>query len=108
MIQTDNGWNIYYREESTSIREIFATYRTCSARARRGKSNRSGTPLPALQCLFLDGLRTSGPVQETIMPFVAARQLSTRPIIDSYRDGKRTSGGKVMVDQRSLLSAPYC
>ncbi len=42
--------------------------------------------LPALQCLFLDGLRTSGPVQETIMPFVDARQLSTHPIVASYWD----------------------
>jgi len=44
------------------------------------------TALPALQCLFLDGLRTSGHVQETIMPFVAARQLSTHPIVVSCWD----------------------
>lgn len=42
--------------------------------------------LPALECLFLDGLRASGPVRDAIMPFVSARQLSTHPITASYSD----------------------
>jgi len=42
--------------------------------------------LPALECLFLDGLRASGPVRDAIRPFVAARQLSTHPIVASYWD----------------------
>jgi hypothetical protein len=42
--------------------------------------------LPALECLFLDGLRASGPVRDVIGPFVAARQLSTHPIAASYWD----------------------
>ena len=39
--------------------------------------------LPALECLFLDGLRGSGPVSDAIVPFVATRQLSTHPIAAS-------------------------
>jgi hypothetical protein len=42
--------------------------------------------IPALECLFLDGLRASGPVRDVIGPFVAARQLSTHPIVASYWD----------------------
>jgi hypothetical protein len=42
--------------------------------------------LPALECLFLDGLLASGPVRDAIGPFVAARQLSTHPVVASYWD----------------------
>jgi hypothetical protein len=42
--------------------------------------------LPALECLFLDGLRVSGPVWDAISPFVAARQFSTHPVVVSYWD----------------------
>jgi hypothetical protein len=42
--------------------------------------------LPALQCLLLDGLHTSGPVLGAISPFITARQLSTRPVVASYWD----------------------
>ena len=45
--------------------------------------------LPALECLFLDGLRGSGPVRNAIMPFVAARELSTHPIMASYWDSDK-------------------
>ena len=40
--------------------------------------------LPALQCLLLEGLHTSGPVLEAIIPFINARQHSTHPIVVSY------------------------
>ena len=36
--------------------------------------------LPALQIIFLEGLESSGPVQEGIGKFVAARQVASRPI----------------------------
>ena len=36
--------------------------------------------LPALQFMFLEGLESSGPAQEGIGKFVAARQLASRPI----------------------------
>jgi len=36
--------------------------------------------LPALQSLFLEELRSSGPVEEAIGKFVAARQLSNHPV----------------------------
>jgi hypothetical protein len=42
--------------------------------------------LPALECLFLEGLRASGPVIDVIRPFVAARQLTTHTIVASYWD----------------------
>ena len=42
--------------------------------------------LPALECLFLGGLHASGPVWDAIEPFVAARELSTHPIVASYWD----------------------
>jgi hypothetical protein len=42
--------------------------------------------LPALQCLLLEGLHTSGPVLEAISPFIAARKQSTHPIVATYWD----------------------
>ena len=36
--------------------------------------------LPSLQNIFVEGLEPSGPFQENIGQFVAARQLSGRPI----------------------------
>ena len=42
--------------------------------------------LPALECLFLEGLRASGPVWDIIRPFISARQVSTHPIATSYWD----------------------
>jgi hypothetical protein len=44
--------------------------------------------LPALQCLLLEGLHTSGPVLEAISPFITAREQSTHPIVASYWDRK--------------------
>ena len=37
--------------------------------------------LPALQNIFLEGLQPSGPVQEAIGTFIAARQLSGHPVV---------------------------
>jgi hypothetical protein len=37
--------------------------------------------LPTLQNIFLEGLRSSGPFQEGIAEFVAARQLTSHPIV---------------------------
>jgi hypothetical protein len=42
--------------------------------------------LPSLQNIFVEGLELSGPVQENIGQFVAARQLSGRPIAVSVWD----------------------
>lgn len=42
--------------------------------------------LPALQCLFLEGLRTSGPVLGAIAPFIAAREQTTHSIVASNWD----------------------
>jgi hypothetical protein len=42
--------------------------------------------LPALQCLLLEGLHTSGPVLRAIAPFTDARAQSTHPIAASYWD----------------------
>ena len=48
--------------------------------------------LPALENIFLEGLESSGPVQEGIAKFVASRQVASRPIavsswtnLDSYK-----------------------
>ena len=43
--------------------------------------------LPTLQNIFLEGLQPSGPNQEGIVKFVAARQLSGHPITVSLWDG---------------------
>jgi hypothetical protein len=40
--------------------------------------------LPALECLFLEKLYESGPVQEAIEQLVAVRQLSNHPILISF------------------------
>ena len=42
--------------------------------------------LPAMECLFLDGLRASGAVRDAIGPFIVVRQPTTHPIIASYWD----------------------
>ena len=40
--------------------------------------------LPSLENLFLEDLQQWGPVQDAIEPFVAARQLSNRPVVVSH------------------------
>ena len=45
--------------------------------------------LPALRTLFLEEPSPSGPVQEAIEQFIAARQLASRPITVSHWDRKR-------------------
>jgi hypothetical protein len=50
--------------------------------------------LPALQNIFLEGLESSGPVQEGIGKFVAARQVTSLPVVvsswaNSDRNGRR-------------------
>jgi hypothetical protein len=45
--------------------------------------------LPALRTLFLEEPSPSGPVQEAIEQFIAARQLASRPIAVSRWDRKR-------------------
>jgi len=43
--------------------------------------------LPALQNIFLEGFRSSEPVQEGIKQFISARQLTNRPVAISFRWG---------------------
>jgi hypothetical protein len=46
--------------------------------------------LPALQSIFLERLESSGPVQEGIGKFVAARQVASRPIeVSSWANSGR-------------------
>jgi hypothetical protein len=40
--------------------------------------------LPALESVFLEGLQSSGPVQEAVGKFAAARQLLGRPVTVSH------------------------
>jgi hypothetical protein len=44
--------------------------------------------LPALQNIFLEGFRSSGRVPKGITKFIAARELSGRPVIVHHRKGK--------------------
>ena len=55
---------------------------------RRVLGNRVTEVLPALQRLFLEGLRPSDPIHETIRPFVSARRLVGHPIAVSHWDGE--------------------
>jgi len=48
--------------------------------------------LPALESLLVERLNQSGPVQEAIGQFVAARQLASRPIAVTHWDGVVGSG----------------
>jgi len=48
--------------------------------------------LPALQNLFLEDPQPSGPVEEDIGQFVAARQLTRHPITASFRDSIQKQG----------------
>ena len=45
--------------------------------------------LPALQNIFLEGFQSSGPVPEGIAEFIAARELSGRPVIVHFRERKQ-------------------
>jgi hypothetical protein len=47
--------------------------------------------LPSLQNVFVKGLEPSGPFQENIGQFVAARQLSGHPIAISNRNNSTSS-----------------
>jgi hypothetical protein len=49
--------------------------------------SRTTKVLPTLQNIFLEGLQPSGPVQEGIVTFVSARQLSGHPITVSLWEG---------------------
>jgi hypothetical protein len=40
--------------------------------------------LPILECIFLEGLEPSGPVEEAIGQFVAARRLLGHPVVVSH------------------------
>jgi hypothetical protein len=51
--------------------------------------------LPALQSLFLGELHTSGPVQEAIGKFTAARELTDHPITVSHWDGRNVGAGEI-------------
>jgi hypothetical protein len=53
---------------------------------RRLVGNRVTAMLPTLQRLFLEGLQPSDPFQETIRPFIAARQLAGHFITVSHWD----------------------
>ena len=44
--------------------------------------------LPALQNLFIQGLEPSGPIQEALGKFAAARQLSGLPVVIKSWDGR--------------------
>jgi hypothetical protein len=48
--------------------------------------DRTSEVLPVLQNIFLEGPQPSGPGQEGIGQFVAARQLTRHPITVSFRD----------------------
>ena len=75
----------YRHEGSLPIRENCAFNRT---RDTRLVGEKVTEVLPALQCLLLEGLHTSGPVLEAISPFITAREQSTHPIVASYWDRK--------------------
>ena len=64
--------------------------------------DRAAEVLPALQNVFLEELHTSGPAQEAIGKFDAARQLSGHPITVFYCDGE--SGMRQDVNDRSAFS----
>ncbi len=47
---------------------------------------RTAEVLPTLENIFLEGLQPSGPLQEGIEKFVAARQLTSHPVAVSHWD----------------------
>ena len=47
---------------------------------------RTAEVLPTLENIFLEGLQPSGPLEEGIEKFVAARQLTNRPVTVSHWD----------------------
>ena len=72
--------SFYHSEESLPIQGICAKSRSGPARAHWEQYNRS---VASLQNIFVEGLELSGPFQENIRQFVAARQLSDHSITTS-------------------------
>ncbi len=67
----------------TNVKNLYLSEKValCVAPSLQGLSGEQVIEvLPALQNLFLDGLQPSGPVEEAFRGFVAARQLSGRPV----------------------------
>ena len=76
----------------TAVKDLYLSRKFASdiALALRGSVGEGMTEvLPALRNLFLEGLPSLGPVEETIRQFVAARQLSSHQIAISDWDGER-------------------
>ena len=65
-------------------------YCACSARARWGPNARS---VSILQNVFLEGFQLSGPVQEAIGKFIAARQVTDHPIVVARWERKPAEDG---------------
>jgi F-box-like len=79
----------------TSLEELTLTFqspRSCPA-LQELTEGRTMEVLPALQNIFLEGLESSGPVQEGIGKFVAARQVASRPMaVSSWANSDRDKG----------------
>ena len=86
----DNIENRLWREllrRFTKVKNIYISYNValCIGPALQELVNRRATEaLPTLENIFLAGLEPSGHVQEGIGQFVAARQVSRRPVTVSY------------------------
>ena len=66
--------------------------------------------LPALENVFISGLKPFGPLKEAISEFASVRQLSDQPVsIHLERGSCRRAGkwiGRSVIDRRFLLSFP--
>ena len=75
--------SIYRSEESLSIKELAPAI---AGALQELVGGRITEVLPSLQNIFVEGLEPSGPLQENIGQFVAARQLSDHAIAISDWD----------------------
>lgn len=66
--------------------EEFGLYYALTLRELEGE--RVTEVLPALQNLFIEGLESSGPIQEALGQFIAVRQLSGLPVMAHSWDGE--------------------
>jgi hypothetical protein len=75
------GWTFYVFFPATENLYLFEGVVSCIAFAQQELAQEEvPVVLPALQNLFIEHLRSSGPVEDAIGKFVVARKLSGHPV----------------------------
>ncbi len=88
----ENGQWLEVLHPFTGVKNLYLSWkltRSIAPALQELVGERVTEELPALESLFLEELHPSGPVEEAIEKFVAARQLAGHPVIVSHWDRKK-------------------